>query len=355
MIRELLQTAIIEGEPQRWPTFDGLELDRSEFLTSSEVANCLRQSYYAKYPTAYPAKLYWTNGFAERGHAIEAWFVAKMQPLKKLGYKLEYMGKDQRSFYHADLGISGTPDGLMTTPDGKLIMLEIKSIDPRFNKNNLPKKNHLYQVQQNMFLMRHCLGINLDTAILFYIDASNVFEIHEFPVTYNEEMVQRSVDRANDLWEAQKPDDLEAEGIYNGDCERCAFTQHCSQAVNMQKLLENAGAAATPFFGEAGDDGETLSLDDEQRMQVEQFLEAWEGIRSYESQKGEVEGDVKQLVVRHNGRIQVNGYQLSASEQAGRETINQQSLEAAGIDLDLHKKVGAPFVVMRVKPPQGED
>jgi CRISPR/Cas system-associated exonuclease Cas4 (RecB family) len=353
MIRELLQTAIIEGEPQRWPTFDGLELDRSEFLTSSEVANCLRQSYFAKYPEAYPAKLSWTNGFAERGHAIEAWFVGRFQALRKLGYKLEYMGKDQRSFYHAEMGISGTPDGLLTTPDGKKIMLEIKSIDPRFNKNNLPKKNHLYQVQQNMFLMQHCLGIKLDGAILFYIDASNVFDINEFPVTYNEGLVNISIERADTLWNAKEPEDLEAEGVYNGDCERCAYTQHCSQAVNMQKMLEGAGAVATPFFGEAGDDGETLNLNAEQVAQVDQYIEAWEGVHEYEKQKEEVAGDVKRLIVEEfNGRIQRNGYQLVATMTEGRETVDRKTMEAEG--LTVLTKIGAPFVVMKVSSPKEE-
>lgn len=351
MIRELLQTALVEEGPKSWPTYDGLELDRNEFLTSSEVASCLRMAFFGKTPNRYPRKVQSTNGYAERGNAIEAWLVEKFKHLKKLGYKFEYMGKDQRSFYHADLGISGTPDGLMTTPDGKKILLEIKSIDPRFNKNNLPKKPHIWQTQQNMFLVEHCLNIKLDGAILFYIDASNVFDISEFPVSYDPDTVQRTIERANALWDATDPEQLEGEGVYNGDCDYCAFTMHCSKTVGMLKALEKAGEAAAPFFGVPGDAGET-EVDAELVAKVEQFVEAWSMMKEYGDQKEEVEDEIKQAVEARGGRLQVHGWQLSTTMMAGRETVDRKAAAAAGVDLDPFVKVGAPFVMMRVKEPK---
>lgn len=346
MFKQIFDLALASAEPQRWPTYDGMELDRTEFLTSSETASCLRKAYFGKNPNTYLPTVGngGTNGFAERGHAIEAWLVEKLKPLKRIGYRFEYMGKDQRSFYHPDYGISGTPDGLMTTPDGRMYLLEIKSIDPRFNKNNLPKKPHIWQVQQNMFLVEHCLGIKLDGACLFYIDASNVHDVTEFFYEKNEELIAQSLERAEKLWNATAPDDLEPDGIYTGDCEYCPFTAHCSQVVNMQNTLAKLADKPTPFLV-----GETLSLNDVEKTMVEQWLDGYEGVKEYTAQKDEVEGQVKRLVVNHNGYVQVNGMQLISRTQAGRETIDKKAMEAAGIDVSKYVKQGAPFVVLNVK------
>lgn len=350
MFRELFQLALANSEPQGWPTYDGLELDRTEFLTSSETAQCLRKAFFSKNNDKYKPKLTGSgsgeNGYSERGHAIEAWLVQKLMPLKRMGYKFEYMGKDQRSFYDSDLGISGTPDGLITTPDGKHWLLEIKSIDPRFNKNNLPKKGHVNQTQQNMFLVINCLGIKLEGAVLVYIDASNVYDIREFPMAYDEEMVEEGLNRSDTLWNATEPDDLEPEGIYNGDCEYCAYTHHCSQVVNMQKTLERLGSVAAPFL-----EGETEGLNAEERMRVEQYIAAWEGLKQYSNEKEEVEGEVKRVLMEHHGLMQVDGYKLVGNMQAGRETIDKKLMEADGLDVSKYTKQGAPFVVLKITAP----
>ena len=358
MFREIFQLALANAEKMKWPTYNGLELDRREFLTSSEVAMCLRKAYFSKNPEQYPPKVSGSgtgeNGFTERGHAIEAWLVKKLKPLINMKWQIEYMGEDQRSFYDPELGISGTPDGLLTSPDGKKWLLEIKSIDPRFNKNNLPKKGHIYQTQQNMFLVQLCLDIKLEGAVLLYIDASNVYDIKEYPMVYDTNLVNESIKRADMLWTANNPDDLEPEGIYNGDCEYCLFTHHCSKVVDMQKTLERLGPEATPFFGDPHDDsGETESLNDEERMQVEQWLQSWEGLKQYEADKKEVDGEVRQLVIRYNGRLQVDGWQITGTTQSGRETIDKKLMEADGLDLNKYMKTGAPFVVLKVTPPTG--
>lgn len=347
MFTEIFRLAIAHAEPQKWPTFDGMVLDRDDFLTSSETSSCLRMAFFKKNAQQYSPKVgnaLGTNGYAERGHAIEAWLVETLKPLKKMGYQFSFMGNEQRSFYDADLGVSGTPDGLMRTPDGSLYLLEIKSIDPRTNKNNLPKKSHVWQVQQNMFLVQHCLKIKLDGAILFYIDASNVFDVKEYPIAYDETLVEQVLDRASLLWGADKPDDLEPDGIYGGECDRCAFTHHCSQTVQMQNTLAKLQEKPSPFLS-----GETESLNDEERMQVEQWLDAYDGLKQYGEQKSDVDGELRRLVVHHNGYVEVGGRGIMSRTQAGRETIDRKALEADGIDVDKYMKQGAPFVVLTVK------
>jgi CRISPR/Cas system-associated exonuclease Cas4 (RecB family) len=301
-------------------------------------------AFFKKNPVKYPHNGFQGNGFAERGHAIEAWLVNKLKPLEKLGYKFEYMGKHQRSFYDAELGVSGTPDGVVTLPDGEVVLLEIKSIDPRANKNNLPKKSHVWQVQQNMYLVNKCLGIELKRAVLVYIDASNVYDIKEFSITYDGELVQIMLERAVTLWKATVPDDLEPDGVYSGDCENCPATHHCSKTVEMQNTLAKLADKPSPFLR-----GETESLNVEQRMAVEQWLDAYDGLKPYGEQKEAVDGEVRQLVVHYNGYVEVDGRGLLSRTQPGRETVDKKLMEADGLDVKKYTKVGAPFVVLNVK------
>lgn len=86
MLKELYEQSHAMAPRDSWPTYDGFELDRSEFLTSSEVSKCLRWSFFSKYPEKYPLPVGkgGNNGFAERGHAIEARFVQKIRLLEQI-------------------------------------------------------------------------------------------------------------------------------------------------------------------------------------------------------------------------------------------------------------------------------
>lgn len=348
MLKQLLDHAVALATPQEWPTYDGKVLDRADFLTSSEVASCLRQTYFSKQPGVGGA---WrSNGFAERGHAIEAWFVRALMPLQNIGYRLEYMGVNQRSFYDPELGLSGTPDGLLTTPDGKKYLLEIKSIDPRTNKNNLPKEKHRYQVQQNMYLMQKCLEIELEGAILFYIDASNVFDVNEFFYTYDPNMIGEITARANSLWDAEEPDDLSPEGLHNGDCERCPFTKPCSATIDMQKALAASGSAAANFSASELSplEGEAL-LNDYEIETINSFLYAKREAKEFTDQVELYKPDVQEIVLGRNGIVIVDGSIVTGTVQAGRETIDKELLKAAGLNPKDFTKTGKPFIVLNVK------
>lgn len=351
MLKELYEQArSLEGE-KVWPTYDGKLLDRKEFLSSSEIGRCIRWSFFSKYPEKYPLPVGkgGNNGFAERGHAIEAHFVEKIKHLEQIGYKFEYVGDDQRSFYDADLGLSGTPDGVMTTPDGRKFLLELKSIDPRFNKANLPKKGHIPQTQQNMYLVEKCLNIKFDGGILFYIDASDVWNVKEFAVSGYNEIVEWAQERANQLWEATDPEMVEAEGLYSGDCDLCPFTHHCSQHISTATLLAKAKEAGSPFLESL----EPTELKAEERGAIYMFLDARASEKEHAKEKEEVEDEVKQMVMEHDGLIRLeDGTCLVATLTAGRATIDKALLVGKGIDLDEVTKLGKPFITMNVKEPK---
>lgn len=260
------------------------------------------------------------------------------------------MGDDQRSFYDAEQGISGTPDGIMYTPDGKIYLLELKSIDPRFNKKNLPKKGHIPQTVQNMHLVETCLGFKLDGGILFYIDASDIWDVREFAVAYDHDLVELSTARADKLWSAVEPDDLEAEGVYSGDCDLCPFTHHCSQSVSLQKLMEEKADVAIPFLV-ANAEPTPLPIGDQEVIGT--FLAARTVAAEMEKTKEAVADTVKKLVMDHGGFVKLDdGTSLIATMSPGRATIDKALLVGRGIDIDEVTKCGKPFVTLNVKEPK---
>lgn len=346
MILDVINQAIAAIPPKQWPTFDGKVLDRSEFLSSSEVAFCLRRAFFGKYPEKYtPASRYENNGFAERGNAVEAWVVDFFGRLAAQGYTFEYMGDKQRSFYLADIGISGTPDGVMTTPEGLKYLLEIKSIDPRFNKSKLPKKGHIHQTLQNWALVEECLDIDIVGGVLIYFDASNLFDIKSFELEWSDEVFAKSLVRAKTLWEATSPDELEPEGVYEDDCEYCLFKAQCSEHVKLNNVLLAAGASAAPFL----EDGDDTPLPVGERLAVEQWLAAREGAKQYKSELDEVRGEVDKIIANNHGVIKVEGNIVLSKMWPGRETIDKKLMAADGLDISKYVKVGAPYTKTEVK------
>lgn len=345
MLKEMFMLALSMAPKQSWPTYDEKELDRTEFLTSSEVTGCLRRSFFSKFPDRYPLPVGagGTNGYMDRGHAVEAWLVKTLQPLKPLGYGLEYMGEEQRSFYDPDSGVSGTPDGVITTPTSEVYLAEVKSIDPRTNKSKLPRHKHVMQCQQNMYLVNKCLGLGVKQALLFYIDASNVHDVQEFVIDYSQEMVDECLSRAEALWTATEPDALEPEGVYTGDCDFCPFTHHCSQVVKANNEIAKMQDIPTPFLA-----GETPELDEVQGLYLEQWLDAKEGIREYTDQLEQVEDEVRKLVIANRGYIEFGGKKIVGRMQPGRSSVDMKAL-AEVLDPTPFMKQGAPFTVISIK------
>jgi len=242
---------------QAWPVYGRAEggLDRSLHVSSSEVGDCARKIKFGK---TSPNAGKWTGswGFAERGHAIEAWIV---ETLRRLGpdavVELEYIGDEQRSFVAGQQ--SGTPDGKMRL-NGKNYGLEFKSIDPRLKKSSLPKDNHVPQCIQNVDLMEQNLSEDIEGIFLVYFDASDVSNITEFYIDCTQDtvgdMMDQLRDRANAIMDAAGPEDVEPEGLYTGACKTCAFGSECSAAVvkskSERKENEQRSNAAAAVFGQ---------------------------------------------------------------------------------------------------------
>lgn len=232
-----------------WPTYDGKELDRQQYITSSEIGNCARMIKFGKQGNSAPFEKW---GFAERGNVIEAWAVEMIQAALPNGWELALAGKKQVSFHHGSQ--SGTPDGLLIDYAGeRWWAVEFKSVDPRTNYLNLPRKPNIKQLQQNMALMEHSLGGVCKGGLLIYIDASDYQKNKEVFVKRDPLMMQELTDRADLIREAKSPEDLPAEGMFKDKgCQYCDYTSQCSAMVTLRldeaKAIEQHERAMKDVF-----------------------------------------------------------------------------------------------------------
>ena len=347
--------AIADREPvtKLWPAYDEGYIERGTYLSSSETGTCLRKAYYDRHdkPGFEP------NGFAERGHVIEDWLVRKILPLRNLGYKIEYVGEDQRTFYIDDLGISGTPDGLITIPkngeDGEPVVIEIKSIDPRTNKSNLPKRNHVMQAQQNMLLMSRCLNLNIKRAMLLYIDASNLFDQVEFEIPWDEAMQEELLQRARDLDYATNAAALEAEGMMNDGCTYCTHGAPCSALVTAR--LAVAKKAGGSFFDDESPSGLTkvFNPSPEETIALQRYIASRELSEQGKDGMAEHDEEIRQMIADNGGSIYWAGATLTLGVQAGIVTLDKDKVSALAeknqMKLADLQKQGSPFTKLSVK------
>lgn len=216
------------AEPEAWLDWRGNHHNRKRHVSASEIGSCARQIKFGKMLPSAGLK---TNGFAERGNSVEAWAV---EQLRYSGVGLIAVGEEQRTVW--DGVQSGTPDGIIRTQNGD-VLWECKSFDPRANTTKFPTKKHVWQVTQNIDLVNTCYDLDIDYGVITYINASNYFDILDFPVEFDVDLAKQLEDRAYWIHEAESPGDLPAEGMFTGECGNCAFTEQCSGAVEAAKRM----------------------------------------------------------------------------------------------------------------------
>lgn len=233
-----------------WPVWPhGEALDRTKYVTASEVARCARRTKFDKITmkeqgydhmlgTKNSSHIDW--GFFERGHTIESWLVSMIHAgWDDDEYDLVFTGKEQLSF--VDTYQSGTPDGVFiskTNPECGI--LEIKSIDPRTNKTRLPKPDHVKQVMQNMDLVATNMDLLPIGGELLYIDASDFKDIRSFTIEWDESVADDLMERSRWIMEADSPADLPDEGMYQaGVCQKCPHKRACGEIIAKETNGEN--------------------------------------------------------------------------------------------------------------------
>ena len=318
-----------------WPLYgdDDAYLDRNAVLTASENLRCLRELKFSK--TAPRENDKW--GMAERGHAVEAWVVEQLRRAMLLPM---FAGDQQRSFLHDESGLSGTPDGLVMV-DGKWILLEFKSVDPRTNLEGMtaPKPQHLAQVQQNMWLLA-MHDYPVEEAMVLYVDASDFQRYKQFNVAYdNGETAQRAEIRAAILFDTEVMD-LPAEGLTNGGCTYCAFKEECSAIQVAKGEKRKADKPSMPVFAPRGI-----------TESVREYGSIKEQIKDLEDRADALAATIKEYATGENQmEFDTAAYSVKVTEVAGRRTLDTAAYEkATGVSADGFYKVGKPSVRLEVK------
>lgn len=340
----MIDSAVRNRPPTVWPRFDGGDLDRDRFLTSSENMACLRMLKFRK--TFGEGRT--DYGMMERGHAVEAWVVDRLEEAFE-GAKatLEYYGFMQRSFVDTEARLSGTPDGLLTIGLRKKVrhLLEIKSVDPRTNLESWdrPKPQHEAQVQQNMHLLA-VAGMPCKSALVLYVDASNFQRSRQFEVTFDPSAAERSATRAQLLFDAKKPDDLPAEGLTNGGCTYCAFTEQCSAIQQSRKAAVPGATTAPPSLPDFAPRGISDT--------VRAFAELNEERKALDARAKELGDKIKEYAQQTEvAEIRTSKYLADVKQIAGRKTLDVAAYEAAtGVPAEGYYKIGKPSLRLEVRP-----
>ncbi|MDJ0827780.1 MAG: PD-(D/E)XK nuclease family protein [Rhodobacter sp.] len=250
-------------ERQEWPLYQGGILDRSAYVTASEIGTCARKikldkqfmketGYDPNEGTKTKSSDAW--GFWERGHNVERWIVDHLtRGWASNEWELKYLGEEQVSF--TDGVQSGTPDGIaINHADEAFYTLEFKSMDPRTNVSRLPKITHRDQVVQNTDLIAHNMDLSPAGGLILYVDASDHKRRFPHMIEYTDDHAARLQDRAEMIMSTE-PEDLKPEGLFspNNDCQYCKHTAACNMMVAHAKNGKDFGhdlnATANGVFG----------------------------------------------------------------------------------------------------------
>lgn len=185
-------------------------------------------------------------GFAARGNILEDnWTVPLISAwAQSMGAELIMAGQaNQTTLIMKKLRLSVTPDGVIKNfPKkyklGKTVLVEFKSIDPRFNAANLPKPEHISQVQQGMGILRKSKEFaDVTHALIFYVNASIVTVTDPFVVEFDPETFASYSARAKKaLTTPFEKLPLEGKLKFGGKpCRYCPFKSRCGVQSQKQK------------------------------------------------------------------------------------------------------------------------
>jgi hypothetical protein len=309
-------------------------IDRSKYMNASSCMSCIRRQWYDRKHG--DGDQDW--GFAYRGRHAETYMVKVLKAGLPKGWELTMTGEEQQSLVSEKHRISATPDGYLDHEDGTSIYVEFKSIDPRTNMANLPKKPHTVQVQVGMEIdaAQEEGFAGCDYGMLVYMNASNYNILHSFRVERDKGLLDRLAPRATKLLNAKSDKSLDREGKSSGECRTstvvCPHLGRCGIEVEGPAKVSrgNKGSAL-----DAAVRTYTMAKADEELAKVA---------------KAAAGEEIKQgLKARNVSKLEVGNRVVDLQQRAGNTTVDWRKAEADGINLDPYKKVGSPFELLIVK------
>lgn len=314
--------------------------DRGTTVGASEIGACARRVFYDKHGVAQDPDFVQDWGAAERGKAIEDWFVARLRRAiagTPTPPQLLFAGSDQKTLVRG--AQSATPDGLLVPQAGDPVYLEIKSVDPRvYETMQKEKDQHRLQCLQGMSLLRAQTPHQPQRAIIAYINASFVSQRRYFPVDYDQSVADALRKRAEDLMfggytVAQPP---RPEGKMEGgkECEYCPFYRTCT-AHDVGCLPSEV----RPLVDLPADKVAALH----ELVKQQQVLRMRED-EMHNFRKSTEQQIVDMLVGMDTKKVQASWGSVSAYPQAGPTQYDYKKMIEDGMDISEYKRQSTPTV-----------
>lgn len=336
----MLRDAILTGADaiDARSAFDPAE--RAAYMNASEALTCIRKQWYAKNGIAPDGPQDW--GYARRGKHGERYMV---ECLKAANIPTLFTGEDQEQVLDDELQISCTPDGLV---DGDALGIgpgwvacEFKTIDPRTNISNLPREEHVRQVQIAAAMIERAAaefpelgGRPIIGCRLVYMNASNFNEIHEFPVPLKPRILDQLKGRASRLLKATSASRLPREGKEAGGSEcrqRCSYNGACG--------VDGAGTSTAQGRSGGADVGQ----------QVGTYLMAKAAEDEAKARKAEAAELIKAALKKAGvSRVEIDGHTAALTVKAGSVSYAKVVKDHCP-DVDLEPYRGDPVETLTVK------
>jgi hypothetical protein len=315
--------------------------DRSQHVTASSIGSCARRIKYSMLGTARPAEPW--RGEMTRGHLIEQFVCNALSD--HFGERFQDWGDNQRFYKSGDLW--ATPDGRLELRADEAerlglpakdvtCLVEIKSHTPLMTINE-PKPEHRAQAMTQAGVAREQSNYSQEYVLLTYVNASDL-GTQVFPIKFDPAEFAALKQRADRIKRAASAEALPAEGYIAGgdECKLCPFSGPCG--IARTTVPNGNGDALDPVVvtGIAALGRKIIAADAAAEAAAQEA-------RAYKE-------DLRNLLREHDTRkVTYDGIQVSWSPVAGRKTLDDEALRAAGIDPELYQKVGAPSDRLVVK------
>lgn len=302
--------------------------DRSRTVGASEIGQCARKIHFAKHNA--PRDPDYSDGWGARlrGSIIEEQFwVPALRATLPEDVQLLFAYPEQKTLVSGYL--SATTDGLLVWPNGYCVNLDCKSEDPR-NMRQGVKPEHKFQVQTQMGLLRDRTEYKPDESVVTYIDASHWDKVDEARVQFDPRIYANAHLRAERIITERDPLALPPEGkmASGGECRFCAWASHCADVA----------IAGVPKARQPLGDNSVAQL---KSMRDEALAHA-EAAEKCDAQAASIREQIKQFLRDHDSRgHKGEGWSVSYSVSKGRETLDLEAIDKAGIDLSPYRKPGS--------------
>lgn len=331
MIREAILRGADAYDARR--AFD--ETERAEVMNASEALTCIRKQWYSKNGAEADNPQDW--GYARRGSHGERYIVER---LRLANVPTLFTGDEQVRIVDEDLQMACTPDGLVQIDDD-WYAAEFKTVDPRTNLSNLPREEHVRQVQIAAAMFEkhkdefpELGGCSIKGCVLVYMDASNYNAIHEFMVPLKPRILDHLKSRASRLLRTKDAERLPREGKEAGGLE-------CQQRCSFKRVCGVDGAGTSTAQGRAGGADMAKQVDE---YMLGKSIEQ-DGKARKDAAAELIKAQLKKIGV---SRVEVDGVTVSLSSRAGSVAYTKVVKDhCPGVDLEPYR--GAPSEVLTVK------